>query len=230
MPAPDPRSSTVSPGRAAAWPSGLPQPRPRFAPRGSRRPARRSSRDRAQSRLAAAARVAARGLPLGRISGGGLASAAAGAPVRDLAVLLPHHVSNVLGRAHDSVLSSGFGQLAREREEPARRFGHRAVADAGPVDRSLDPARFLQHLEVLRYRRLGEGDAVHDRAADALAPREQEAQDPHPSGMPERLPEARQLRVVAQLPAFVPASRSGVARRGPCSASWFGFPPLNRIS
>jgi len=69
-----------------------------------------------------------------------------------------------------------------------------AVTDPRPVDRATDQPGLLEHLQVLRYGRLGERELVDNLAADATAPLGKDAQDRQPGRVRERLERGGETR------------------------------------
>jgi hypothetical protein len=87
-------------------------------------------------------------------------------------------------------------QFLEQRHELLSSLGPDAVADARPVDLSLNPSRISEHLEVLRDGRLGEGQTIDDVPADALAGSQEEPDNRDPCRMPQRFGQAGQVPVL----------------------------------
>jgi hypothetical protein len=86
-------------------------------------------------------------------------------------------------------------QASHERLQATERSGLDAITDAGAVDLAADEPRLLQHLEVLRDRRLRQRQLLDDIAADARVSPGEEPQDLDASRMSDRLAERRELLV-----------------------------------
>ena len=108
-------------------------------------------------------------------------------------------------------------------------MGLDAVTDPRSVHVAADEARLLEDLEVLGDGRLRQGKLLDDVAADASALAEQDANDLHARGVPERLLSARlgtivnaeseewnkgaRARMITDQPAHVLAGMAGVAEK-----------------
>jgi hypothetical protein len=86
-------------------------------------------------------------------------------------------------------------EASNERLQTPQGAGLDAVADPGTVDVAADEAGVLEHLQVLRHRRLRERQLVHDVAADAGLAADEETHDLDAGGVPEGLREDRELLV-----------------------------------
>ena len=74
-------------------------------------------------------------------------------------------------------------------------FGSDAIANAWAVDFALHEPRVLEHLQMLRHRRLRERQRAHDLAADALTFLGELPEDRDARGMPERFRHLGELLV-----------------------------------
>lgn len=92
-------------------------------------------------------------------------------------------------------MSDDWSKASDEGAQPAQGRGLDAVADPRPVHVAPDQPGLFEHLRVLRHRRLGERQIVHDIAANTRIFSHQKAEDLDPRRVPERLREARQLLV-----------------------------------